>query len=212
MLKRNYRMPAILLVIALLLACAPVAVATPSVALPTFDPFLLNTIIAQTAGAAATQTFVLQPTLTPTPTITKTPTEVPTSTPTFLFILFTPTVPSLTPTLFISSEPYFCRLVSQTPADNTTFSGGADFAALWQVMNIGASAWDANSVDYHYFSGDKFFKTAVYDLPASVPTGGQTDIIANMKAPKEAGTYVTTWSLRTGKGDFCKLKMTIIVK
>ena len=64
MLKRNYRMLAILLAIALLLACAPIAVATPP-APPTFDLLSLNTIIAQTAGAAATQTFVLQPTLTP---------------------------------------------------------------------------------------------------------------------------------------------------
>jgi len=46
MLKRNYRVPAILLVIGLLLACAPVAVSTPAIAPPTFDPFFLNTIIA----------------------------------------------------------------------------------------------------------------------------------------------------------------------
>jgi hypothetical protein len=212
MLKRNYRMPAILLVIGLLLACAPVAVSTPAIAPPTFDPFSLNTIIAQTAGAAATQTFVLQPTLTPTVTITRTPTEVPSFTPTFLFVISTPTVPSLTPTLEISSNPFACRLVSQNPADNSLVGKGADFAVLWRVLNVGANAWDANSVDYHYFSGKKLHKTSAYDLPTSVPTGGQVDIIVNMQAPKEEDTYLTTWSLRVGQQDFCKLHLTIEVR
>ena len=212
MLKRNYRMLAVLLVVVLLLACVPSIAATPPIAPPTFDPFSLNTIIAQTAGAAATQTFALQPTLTPTATITKTPTTTPTSTPTFLFVLATPTVPSLTPTLELSSNPYACRLASQEPVNDSVVSGGADFAVLWRVLNVGANAWDANSVDYHFFSGAKLHKESVYDLPNSVLTGGQIDIIVNMKAPKEADTYTTTWSLRAGKEEFCKLKLTIKVK
>jgi hypothetical protein len=212
MLKQNYRMPAILLVIGLLLACAPVAVSTQPISPPTFNPSSLNTIIVQTAGAAATQTFVHQPTLTPTVTITKTPTEIPSSTPTFLFVVSTPTVPSLTPTLEISSNPFACRLVSQDPVDNSVIGKNADFAVLWRVINVGVNAWDANSVDYHYFSGDKLHKASVYDLPASVPTGGQIDIIVNMKAPKKEDTYVTTWALRVGKQDFCKLHLTIKIK
>ncbi len=211
MLKRNCRMPAILVVIVLLLACAPVAVATPP-APPTFDPFSLNTIIAQTAGAAATQTFVLQPTLTPTVTLTRTPTEIPTSTPTFLFILPTPTVPSLTPTLELSSSPYACRLVTQSPVNNSALGKGVDFAALWRVINVGANAWDENSVDYHYLSGEKMHKESIYDLPNSVPTGGQIDIIVNMKTPKQSDVYLTTWTLRAAKKDFCKLQLTIEVK
>ena len=212
MLKRNYRMLAILLIVVLLLACVPSIAATPGIAPPTFDPLSLNTIIAQTAGAAATQTSVLLPTLTSTATITKTPTATPTSTPTFLFILATPTVPSLTPTLEISSNPYACRIASQDPVNESVVAGGADFAALWRVLNVGANAWDANSVDYHFFSGTKLHKVSVYDLPTSVLTGGQVDIIVNMKAPKEAETYTTTWSLRAGKEEFCKLRLTIKVK
>lgn len=212
MLKRNYRMLAILLVIGLLLACAPVAATQPVAAPPTFNPLSLNTIIAQTAGAAATQTFVLQPTLTPVPTLTRTPTEVPSSTPTFLFIISTPTVPSVTPTFGISSSPYACQLVSQDPQDNSFVANGADFAVLWRVLNVGANLWDANSTDYHYFSGEKLHKTSVYDLQQTVVTGGQTDIIVNMKAPKEKGTYSTTWAVRVGKKDFCKLHLTIQIK
>lgn len=214
MFKRNYRMAAIVMGVVLLLACAPLVAATqqPAVIPPTFDSSSLNTIIAQTAGAAATQTFVLQPTPTHTMTVTRTPTEIPTSTPTFLFLLFTPTVPSSTPTLEISSNPYACRLVSQDPVNDSMVTRGADFAVLWRVMNVGANAWDSNSVDYHYFGGAKLHKTSAYDLASSVPTGGQIDIIVNMKAPKAEETYLTTWSLRVGKQDFCKLHLTIKTK
>lgn len=212
MYKRDHRLAVILFVFAFLLACAPIAVATPAIAPPAFDPVLLNTIVAQTAEAAVTQTFVSLPTSTPTVTVTRTPTEVPTSTPTFLFLMATPTVPSLTPTLEISSNPYACRLVSQDPADNSIVSKNADFAVVWRVINVGANAWDANSVDYHYFSGEKLHKQSVYDLPNSVPTGAQIDIIVNMKAPKAEDTYLATWSLRAGKEDFCKLHLTIEVK
>lgn len=212
MYKRDHRLPAILFVLTFLLACAPIAVATPAVVPPAFDPVSLNTVVAQTAAAAVTQTFVSLPTSSPTATVTKTPTEVPTSTPTFLFLIATPTVPSLTPTLEISSNPFACRLSSQDPANNSIVAKNADFAVIWRVINVGANAWDANSVDYHYFSGAKIHKTSVYDLSNSVLTGGQTDIIVNMKAPKAEDTYTTTWSLRSGKQDFCKLHLTIEVK
>jgi len=211
MLKQNYRMLAILFLFVLILACAPVGAATQPIP-PTFDPFSLSTVIAQTAGAAATQTFVLLPTETPTPTLTKTPTEVPSFTPTFLIIIVTPTVPSLTPTLEISSSPFACRLASQDPLEDSLVAKGREFAVIWRVINVGANAWDGNSVDYHYLNGEKIHKTSAYDLPASVPTGGQIDIIVNMQAPKEEGSYRTTWTLRTGKKDFCKLKLTIVVK
>jgi hypothetical protein len=211
MLKQNYRMLAILLVIALLLACAPVALATPPAAPPTFDPFSLNTIIAQTAGAAATQTFVLQPTSTPMPTITKTPTETPTSTPTFLFVLFTPTVPSLTPTLDINAKPYLCRVISQTPADNTGFTRGISFEAHWQVLNAGTFAWDENSADFRYFTGDSLHKTSAFDFNQSVPTGGVIDFVVPMQAPEEPGTYTTTWRIAVGKERFCPMSITIVV-
>jgi len=211
MLKRNYRMPAILIVIILLLACAPVVAVTPAVAPPTFDPLSLNTIIAQTAGAAATQTFVLQPTLTPTVTITRTPTEVPTSTPTFIFVLFTPTVPSLTPTLGASAAEYACRIVSQTPADNTVLSRGLPFKAHWQVVNVGTFAWDENSADYRYASGDKLHTKSAFDFEQSVSTGGAIDFLVEMRSPDKAGTYTTTWRISVGNQRFCPMSITIVV-
>jgi hypothetical protein len=211
MLKQNYHVLAIFLAIALMLACAPVAIATPS-APPTFDPLSLNTSIAQTAGAAATQTFAFLPTLTPTPTITKTPTEIPSATPTFLFILATPTVPSSTPTLDAFAGPYGCRLVSQSPGDNTVFSRKAPFETHWLVINTGTSGWDANSADYRYVSGDQLHKTSAYDFDQSVSPGGSIDFVVAMQAPEESGTYTTKWIIALGKERFCPMMLTIVVK
>jgi hypothetical protein len=212
MLKRNDRLLVIFLVITFLLACAPVAVATP-LAPPTFDALSLNTIIAQTAGAAATQTFVLLPTFTPSPTITRTPTELPTSTPTaFLFIVPTSTVPSSTPTLEISSKPFACRLALQTPGDNTVLVRGMPFKAHWQVVNTGTFAWDANSADFRFVSGDELHTTTdAFDFDQSVPTGGVKDFIVEMEAPDQPGTYSTMWRINVGKEKFCSMKLTIIV-
>jgi len=73
-----------IVLLALLTACGTVPTPAATTVPPTFDPFPLNTIIAQTAGAAATQTFVLQPTLTPVTTATNN-----------AFVLFTPNAKKL---------------------------------------------------------------------------------------------------------------------
>lgn len=210
MLKRNQRALAILLAIALIFACAPIA--TPIAAPPTFDLLSIDTVIAQTAGAAATQTFVLLPTLTITPTFTRVPTETPSPTPTFIFILPTSTVPSSTPTLGQSKDPYACSILSQSPVNNASFVPGINFQARWQIGNIGTQTWDTNAADVRYSSGDKLHKTAIYDLSASVVPGGQIDILVEMRAPKNPGTYTTTWKIKIGKTEFCPMKLKIIVQ
>ncbi len=208
MLKRNQRALAVLLAITFLLACAPLA--TP-IAPPTFDLLSIDTAIAQTAGAAATQTFVLLPTPTITPTFTVVPTESPSSTPTFVFILPTSTVPTSTPTLGLSSEPYDCRVLSQSPADDTSFAAGIAFQARWQVRNIGTQTWGVNSADIRYSSGTKFHRTPVLDMSKAVPTGEEIDIFVEMWAPVDPGTYTTTWNIKVGKTAFCSMKLKIIV-
>jgi hypothetical protein len=203
-------MLAILLTIGFLLACAPLA-PTP-VAPPTFDLLSINTLIAQTAAAAATQTFVLLPTSTITPTLTVAPSETPSPTPTFIFILSTPTVPSATPTLDKSADPYACAIVAQNPADETSFVPGIAFQTRWRVRNIGTQTWGVNTADYRYSSGTKFHKAGVYDFNSSVPPGEELDIFVEMWAPMDPGTYSTTWKIKVGKTEFCSMKLKIIVK
>lgn len=215
MINQNYKTLTILLAVALILACAPVLV--PS-APPTLDPISLNTAIAQTSGAALTQNAANQPstpTLTFTPLPTKTPTEIPSPTPTFIFILATNTVPSPTKTQAPTAAPASgggdCRVISQDPANNTTFSPGKNFDASWLVKNNGTNTWDENSADYRYASGDKIQRQDIYDLPVSVAPGDRVEIIVEMKAPNNSGTYTTTWQIRQGKNIVCSMSLTIIV-
>ncbi len=213
MIRRNYSKLSILITTALVLACAVPALEPASApVVSTSDPNSINTSIAQTAGAAATQTArMLPPTLTPTVTVLPTNTITETPTPTFIFILSTPTVPSDTPAPESSDAKFACQVDSQTPANNSGMAKGADFDARWQVTNIGKNAWSSENADYRYVSGDKMHKAAIYDLSRSVPPGGKTEIVVDMKAPSDPGTYTTTWKITSGKDRFCTMTLTIVV-
>ena len=203
--------------LALIMACVPTFTA-PNTA-PTTDPNAINTFIVQTANAASTQTAAAMPTLTSTPLFTSTPlntdTPEPTATSTVIFLFYTPS-----PVILVtqpsgggnaSSRPYACEVLSVTPANGTVLGSRTDFDAKWRVKNIGQREWDRNSVDYVYFTGDKFHKVAGYDLEDSVPRGDIQDLVVDMLAPKNAGTYTTNWTLRIGSDTFCTLSLTIVV-
>jgi len=191
----------------LIMACVPTVAAPP---MPTTDPNAISTYIAQTANAAATQTVAALPTFTPTATFTSTPrntdTPEPTATATVIFRFFTATP------LGSSNQSYACEIISTTPANGTTFSSRTGFDAVWQVKNTGKNEWDKNTVDYAYLSGDKFHKVAAYDLTTTVARGDTTLLDVAMQAPKNPGTYTTTWSLRVGSSTFCPVSLSITVK
>jgi len=206
-----------------ILACGP-TIATP---FPTADPNEINTIIAQTANAALTQTSAALPTATFTPTLTPTrpsPTASPTATSTVVFILSTPTMQVVPTFTFISntgggsgssgssSAKYACQVLSVSPPNGTSMDKNTDFDANWSVKNIGQKTWDRNSVDFIYFSGAKIHKVAGYDLNSNVTSGSTTTLGVDMIAPKDSGNYSTTWTLRVGDNDFCKMSITINVK
>ena len=212
-----------IVVVGTVLACAP-SLATP---LPPVDPNVVNTFIAQTVNAASTQTSAALPTSTNTATYTPTPPNTDTPTPTFtstvIFILSTPTS-LVIPTFTVvssggggsgggsSSDNYACQVISVSPANGTAFGSRDDFDAVWRVRNIGQRAWDRSSVDYRYLSGDKIHKVEIYDLSANVPRNGTTDIIVDMVAPRNAGTYSTTWTLNVGNKSFCNMSLRIVVQ
>ena len=99
-----------------------------------------------------------------------------------------------------------------SPANGTSFNPRASFDAVWKVKNIGQKNWDQNAVDYFYASGAKLHKVAGYDLNANVAVGSTTDIIVDMTAPKDAGSYSTTWNLKASSKTFCNMSLSIIVK
>lgn len=206
--------------LALVMACVP-SLAAPSV--PTLDPGAVNTFIAQTVNAAATQTAASRPSLTPSPTITptmNTQTPSPTPTSTVIFVLSTPT-PLVIPTFTnvssgggggISNQNYSCQLTRVSPANGSSFNPRDDFDAVWTVRNNGQKNWDRNTVDYIYSSGSKIHKISGYDLAENVKVGNSIDLGVDMQAPKDSGNYTTTWTMRAGNKTFCTLTLTINVK
>ena len=207
------------LALALLMACVVPTLAQPSV--PTVDPGAVNTFIAQTVIVASTRTAAALPSLTPTATLTpiqNTDTPEPTATNTVIFILSSPT-PLVIPTFtFVSSgggsssDNFACRITQVSPANGSSFNSRDDFDAVWTVKNIGQKKWDRTGVDYIYSSGDKLHKISGYDLSKNVASGDSIDLGVDMQAPKNSGTYTTTWTMRSGNKNFCTMTLTINVK
>jgi hypothetical protein len=204
--------------LALIMACVP-SFSAPSV--PTADPGAVNTFIAQTVNAAATQTAISMPSATPSPTVTptlSTDTPSPTPTATVIFVLSTPT-PLVIPTFTnvstggggFSDENYSCQVTRVSPPNGSTFDPRDDFDAVWTVRNNGQRNWDRNSVDYIYSSGAKIHKISGYDLDSNVRVGNSIDVGVDMQAPKDPGTYTTTWTMRSGNRTFCTMTLTIVV-
>ncbi len=197
----------------LIMACVPSLATQP---VPTTDPGMVNTLIVQTANAAATQTAASLPSATPTLTIAptrSTATPSPTATATVVFLFFSPT-PLIIPTITsgTSSDSYACQVTRVSPPNGSLFGPRQDFDAFWVVKNIGKKKWERTSVDYTYSSGDKIHKISTYDLSDNVSHNGIIDLGVNMQAPKDPGTYTTVWTMRAGERLFCPLELTIVVQ
>lgn len=165
---------------------------------PTAIP--LDTVVAQTAAAAFTQTQTL---ITPTETATLTPS--PTAT-----VTSTPTI-TLTPFLSASAGELNCRVLSQSVRNGSHFGRRQDFEMGWKVRNNGAVDWDPGSVDFAYFSGTRMFQAEFLPLPEGVHTGALANLTAGLVSPKKDGTYTTVWALRRGQNRFCRVSVKIIV-
>lgn len=217
MLRRRGRYITWFLALAVVMACAPAFSTVPAV--PTLDPLGIQTIIGQTAGAASTQTVAAVSTSTTTGTPTSLPrgtnTPEPTVTKPFIFVYNTPTafvIPPATQTLSPASRKnYDCRVLN-APTDGTIYSPRLAFKVRWRLQNLGLQTWDGDGVDFVYDFGDRFHKTASYDLDKEVEVGDVAEIFVDMIAPKDPGTYTTHWALKIGTEKFCKVSLTIGVK
>jgi hypothetical protein len=112
----------------------------------------------------------------------------------------------------ISSDNFACQVSKVSPANGTSFDPRDDFDAFWTVKNIGQKNWDRNNIDYAYSSGAKIHKVSGYDMSTDVKVGETINLGVDMRAPKDAGTYTTTWTMRNGNNNFCTLTLTIVVR
>ncbi len=210
--KRVHLLIASLGLLLFILACElPVATAPPVRSSPAIP---LETVIAETAGAAQTQTLrALPPTETATATVPPTKTASLTPSPTDTVVIILPTwTPSITSTPTARSVGNGCDLVSQDPPNNQSFSRNANFEVQWTFRNSGAETWDHGDYDFEYLSGEKIHKDRVYDLPENVDPGGEVTLTVRMKAPEGRGSYTTTWGLIAGNDIRCQVAFKINVK
>ena len=206
----------VLLIAALfiLLACELPALPLPAASNPSPVPGALETIVAATAGAAQAQTMLALPsptnTLTSTPLPTSTPTETPTVTQTFIFIL--PTLPTATEPFVTQSAGANCQVIAQTPVDNTQFDSREAFTTEWTIRNTGSEVWSSNNLDFFHSGGTDMHNRDVLDLPNNVGTDGEVTFKVEMVAPRNSGTYTSTWSLGKQNKPLCKVSVTIVVR
>jgi hypothetical protein len=209
-------------VLSVILACALPVLPSPVSSNPTSDPGLIQTIVVATAGAAQTQTALVgpPPTITETATLppTLTPTETLTPTATIIFVIPTTTFTSTAtrpPTE--TSEPGSatgedCELVAQSPANGTVYGSRGRFNAEWTIRNTSDDTWQSDSTDFFFSGGRDMHESDIFDLPRNVRPGGDITFRVEMRAPGNAGTYTSTWTLGTRNNALCTVSVRIRVE
>lgn len=200
-----------------LLACATPLLPSPVTSNPAPAPGSIETIVVATAGAAQTRTALARPsaTHTPSPTFppTQTRTETPTETATVIFFLPTATnQPTATQPFVTQSAGANCQIVAQSPVNNAAFASQEKFTVDWTLRNTGNDPWYRTEMDFFYSGGTDMHKTDVIDIPHDVGKNAEITFSVDMTAPKNAGTYTSTWSLGKKNNPVCKVSVTVIVK
>lgn len=85
-----------------------------------------------------------------------------------------------------------------TIPDNTVVSAGAPFVKTWRLRNAGTCAW-GEGYELVFIQGDTLNAPATVPVAPSAP-GFETDVSVSFVAPKESGTFTSTWQLRTPQG------------
>jgi hypothetical protein len=155
--------------------------------------------VAETVQAALAQTQAAA-TYTPLPTLTPQPTYTPYPTTT----VHNPPAPA----------PQTCdqaSFISETVADYTKFKPGDEFTKSWRLKNTGTCTWNP---DYKlvFYSGDRMSGPKSMDLDEYIKPGEYVDIVIDLEAPSEGGTYTGYWKLQSDDGDnFAQVYVTIKV-
>jgi len=82
----------------------------------------------------------------------------------------------------------------------------------WTLKNTGSSTWQKDNIDFTYTSGRDMHEKDGYDLPRNVRVGNDVTFKVEMRAPGNAGSYTSTWTLGTKNDAQCRVSITIVVK
>ena len=184
--NRDYKIIALLSIVAVLLSACGGATEAPDPAIATA---VALTVAAQNAQESA-------PTSTAIPTATVS-TNITFPTPTVSFFP-TPTK-SVTGSNAADAACASANLISENPPDGKIMKPGATFTKVWQIKNSSSCVWDTN-YKILFWDGNILGGAYVYNLPQAVVPEGAIDIPLVLTAPADEGTYSSYWVLQTPKG------------
>lgn len=187
-----------ILISTLIAACGPSA--TPSE--PTPDVAAVRTSAASTVVSQFTLTAAV---FTPTPSDAD-PTETATVESAGTETATQPAVAQVTDTsgtsfVLCDSLSFDPATVDVTVPDNTVMTPGQDFIKTWKVKNNGSCPWGAGYV-LAYADYDDDMSGQFIALTEVVQPGQEVELSVQFKAPDQAGTYLSAWSMRNPSGVF----------
>jgi ABC-type amino acid transport substrate-binding protein len=102
-----------------------------------------------------------------------------------------------------------CMVIISAPKNSIKVL--SNFDAIWTVKNISGYDWISDSVDYKFISGTKMRQQDGYDFTQTIKNGEIGEIVVDMVAPGEPGSYNTTWAIVASDKTLCTLYMTVTV-
>jgi len=98
-----------------------------------------------------------------------------------------------------AQQRYWSRFIQDvTVQDGTQFLPGALFRKVWRLKNNGCVAWPEGT-SLVFVGGDVLSSEDSVSVPPVGP-GQEIDVAIDMKAPKNAGRYISNWRLTTSDG------------
>jgi uncharacterized protein YgiM (DUF1202 family) len=109
-----------------------------------------------------------------------------------------------------------CSLVSQNPADYSTFGLSEGFGVSWVLQNTGTVAWEASDVDLVFqgaMAGMRLHQNGdVYDITQTVTPGQNYAVNGSLITPATPGQYGEAWALQRGGEVLCTFWIIINVQ
>lgn len=97
-----------------------------------------------------------------------------------------------------------CQLVSQSPADGSTYTIGSPFTTTWVLQNMGSANWEQSVYDVRFTGAVNnvglHTGADMYDLTFTVDPGQTYSFSVPMLAPTYMGQYGEAWEIVSGDG------------
>ncbi|WP_347275451.1 NBR1-Ig-like domain-containing protein [Candidatus Kuenenia sp.] len=96
-----------------------------------------------------------------------------------------------------------------TIPDGTVMSTGQSFTKTWKIRNSGPTSWTGYSLAF--VGGNQMGAPDFVSVPVT-PPGATVDISVPMTAPKDAGSHLGNWQMRTANGEFFGEEVFVLIQ